>query len=41
MTPAQISGGIMKNILLILVGGTICTSINEKGNLSVSEEAGV
>ena len=31
----------MKKILLILVGGTICTSINKKGNLSVSEEAGV
>ncbi|MBR4072927.1 MAG: asparaginase [Clostridia bacterium] len=31
----------MKNILLILVGGTICTELNEKGNLSVSEKAGV
>lgn len=31
----------MKNILLILVGGTICTSLNEKGNLSVDEKAGV
>ena len=41
MTPAQINGGYMKNILLILVGGTICTALNEKGNLSVSEEAGI
>ena len=31
----------MTNILLILVGGTICTSLNEEGNLSVSKEAGV
>ncbi len=31
----------MKNILLILVGGTICTELNERGNLSVSERAGV
>lgn len=31
----------MKNILLILVGGTICTALNEKGNLSVSDKAGV
>lgn len=31
----------MKNILLILVGGTICTAINEEGNLAVSEKAGV
>ena len=30
----------MKNILLILVGGTICTSINKDGILSVSENAG-
>lgn len=31
----------MKNILLILVGGTICTALNEDGNLSVSEKAGI
>ena len=31
----------MKNILLILVGGTICTTLNEAGNLSVNEKAGV
>ena len=31
----------MKNILLILVGGTICTALNEKGNLSVNEKAGI
>lgn len=31
----------MKEILLILVGGTICTSLNAKGNLSVDEKAGV
>lgn len=31
----------MTNILLILVGGTICTSLNEDGNLSVSKEAGI
>lgn len=31
----------MKNILLILVGGTICTNVNEKGTLSVCEGAGV
>ncbi len=31
----------MKNILLILVGGTICTAVNEHGALSVSEGAGV
>lgn len=31
----------MKKILLILVGGTICTSLNEKGMLSVNEVAGV
>ncbi len=31
----------MKNILLILVGGTICTALNEHGTLSVSEGAGV
>ena len=30
----------MKKILLILVGGTICTALNEKGTLSVSETAG-
>ncbi|MBQ7089729.1 MAG: asparaginase, partial [Clostridia bacterium] len=30
----------MKKILLILVGGTICTELNEQGNLSVSERAG-
>ena len=30
----------MKKILLILVGGTICTALNEKGTLSVSEKAG-
>lgn len=31
----------MTNILLILVGGTICTALNEEGNLSVSKEAGI
>ncbi len=31
----------MKKILLILVGGTICSSLNEDGNLSVSREAGI
>lgn len=31
----------MKNILLILVGGTICTEVNEIGTLSVSKMAGV
>ena len=31
----------MKNILLILVGGTICTALNEEGNLAVDEKAGV
>lgn len=31
----------MKKILLILVGGTICTSLNEYGTLSISEGAGV
>ncbi len=30
----------MKNILLILVGGTICCGLNEEGTLSVSEQAG-
>jgi L-asparaginase len=30
----------MKNILLILVGGTICTALNNDGNLSVSSGAG-
>ncbi len=29
-----------KHILLILVGGTICTALNEEGNLSVNEKAG-
>ena len=31
----------MKKILLILVGGTICTDLNERGTLSISEGAGV
>ncbi len=31
----------MKKILLILVGGTICSEVNEKGMLSVNEGAGV
>ncbi len=31
----------MKNILLIPVGGTICTEINEVGTLSVSKNAGI
>ena len=31
----------MNNILLILVGGTICTALNNEGMLSVSGEAGV
>ena len=30
----------MKNILLILVGGTICTQLNENGSLSVYDGAG-
>lgn len=30
----------MKNILLILVGGTICTGLNEEGNLAVSDVSG-
>ena len=30
----------MKKILLVLVGGTICTELNDKGNLSVSCRAG-
>ena len=30
----------MKNILLLLVGGTICSALNEKGTLSVQSEAG-
>lgn len=30
----------MKKILLILIGGTICTALNEKGTLSVSGKAG-
>ncbi|MBQ8533669.1 MAG: asparaginase [Clostridia bacterium] len=29
----------MKNILLILTGGTICTEINQKGRLDVTEKA--
>lgn len=31
----------MKKILVILVGGTICTAVNESGTLSVSETAGI
>ncbi len=31
----------MNNILLILVGGTICTALNEDGNLAVSKKAGL
>ncbi len=31
----------MKRILLILVGGTICTALNHNGTLSVNETAGV
>lgn len=31
----------MKKILLILVGGTICTALNEHGTLSISEGAGI
>ncbi|MBQ9915392.1 MAG: asparaginase [Clostridia bacterium] len=31
----------MKQILLILVGGTICCGLNEEGTLSVSEKAGM
>ena len=31
----------MKKILLVLVGGTICTAFNEHGTLSISEGAGV
>lgn len=31
----------MKKILLILVGGTICTALNEFGALSISEDAGL
>lgn len=30
----------MKKILLILVGGTICTALNEKGTLSITPKAG-
>ena len=30
----------MKRILLIMVGGTICTELNESGNLSVGDKAG-
>ncbi len=30
----------MKNILLILVGGTICTALNEQGDLSVNKAMG-
>ncbi|MBQ8731209.1 MAG: asparaginase [Oscillospiraceae bacterium] len=30
----------MKKILVILVGGTICTALNEEGTLSVSNQAG-
>ena len=30
----------MKNILLILVGGTICTALNQNGTLSVTERSG-
>jgi len=30
----------MKKILLILVGGTICTALNENNTLSVTAEAG-
>ena len=30
----------MKRILLVLVGGTICTAVNERGTLSVSGKAG-
>lgn len=30
----------MKKILLVLVGGTICTAVNDRGTLSVSEHAG-
>ena len=31
----------MKEILLVLVGGTICTACDENGILSIYEEAGV
>lgn len=31
----------MKEILLILVGGTICTALNEEGSLTVSDKAGL
>lgn len=31
----------MKEILLILVGGTICTKLNENGTLTVSDKAGL
>ncbi len=31
----------MKKILLILVGGTICTALNEKGTLSIDKNSGV
>lgn len=31
----------MKEVLLILVGGTICTAVNEKGTLTVNEAAGI
>ncbi len=31
----------MKNVLLILVGGTICTKVNEDGFLSIDDKAGI
>ena len=31
----------MKEILLILVGGTICTKLNENKTLTVSDKAGL
>ena len=37
----QFYGEVMKNILLILVGGTICTKLNMEGSLTVSDKAGL
>lgn len=39
--PYNFYGEIMKEILLILVGGTICTALNSDGSLTVSDKAGL
>ena len=31
----------MKKILIILVGGTICSELNENGSLTVGDGAGI